>query len=88
MLCYLTWFFLFNVNIQLRKELAGKPIKEAPDDHTVPLCWHGRRPFRSLYDVRKYFKPMALSFTGSNGRSKAQFEIPPEAYLIISVSHN
>ncbi|KAJ1386634.1 Xylanase inhibitor, C-terminal, partial [Sesbania bispinosa] len=38
----------------LKKELAGKPLKEAPDDQTVPLCWH------------------------------AQFEIPPEAYLIIS----
>ncbi|XP_061360022.1 aspartic proteinase Asp1-like [Gastrolobium bilobum] len=67
----------------LKKDLAGKPIKEAPDDRTVPLCWHGKRPFRSIYEVRKYFKPMALSFT-SSGRSKAQFEIPPEAYLIIS----
>ncbi|XP_057420105.1 aspartic proteinase Asp1-like [Lotus japonicus] len=67
----------------LKKELAGKPLKEAPDDQTLPLCWHGKRPFRSVYEVRKYFKPMALSFT-SSGRTNTQFEIPPEAYLIVS----
>ncbi|XLT13876.1 hypothetical protein HN51_059566, partial [Arachis hypogaea] len=67
----------------LNKELAWKPLKEAHDDHTLPQCWHGRRPFRSIHKVRKYFKPMALSFAGG-GRSKAQFEIPPEAHLIIS----
>jgi hypothetical protein len=69
----------------LTKELAGKPIKEAPEDQTLPLCWYGKRPFRSVYEVRKYFKPIALSFP-SSGRMKAQFEIPPEAYLIVSVS--
>ncbi|GAU19554.1 hypothetical protein TSUD_303670 [Trifolium subterraneum] len=67
----------------LTKELAGKPIKEAPEDQTLPLCWYGKRPFRSVYEVRKYFKPIALSFP-SSGKIKAQFEIPPEAYLIIS----
>ncbi|MED6193059.1 hypothetical protein PIB30_015493 [Stylosanthes scabra] len=66
----------------LEKELAGKPIKQSHDDETLPQCWHGRRPFRSIHEVRKYFKPMSLTFAG--GRSKAQFEIPPEAYLIIS----
>ncbi|XP_061346885.1 aspartic proteinase Asp1-like [Gastrolobium bilobum] len=67
----------------LKKELTGKSIKAAPDDQTLPLCWHGRRPFKSIREVRKYFKPLALSFT-NGGRVKAQFEIPPEAYLIIS----
>ncbi|XP_019417617.1 PREDICTED: aspartic proteinase Asp1-like [Lupinus angustifolius] len=67
----------------LKKELAGKPIKEAYDDQTLPLCWHSKRPFKSIYEVRKYFKPIALSFT-SSGKFKAQFEIPPEDYLIIS----
>ncbi|CAL5204394.1 unnamed protein product [Lathyrus oleraceus] len=67
----------------LTKELAGKPIQEAPEDQTLPLCWSGKRPFRSVYDVKKYFKPIAFSFPGC-GRTKAQFEIPPEAYLIIS----
>ncbi|KAE9602758.1 hypothetical protein Lal_00049940 [Lupinus albus] len=67
----------------LEKELTGKPIKAAPDDHTVPLCWQGKRSFRSIREVKKYFKPLVLSFA-SNGRVKTQFEIPPEAYLIIS----
>ena len=55
------------------------------DDNTLPLCWKGRRPFKSLNDVRKYFKPIALSFA-NGGKAKTQFELPPEAYLIISVS--
>ncbi|KAG2399358.1 Aspartic proteinase [Vigna angularis] len=67
----------------LRKESGGKPLKEAHGDQTLPLCWHGKRPFKSIYEVRKYFKPITLSFS-SNGRSKALFEIPPEGYLIIS----
>ncbi|KAI9114474.1 hypothetical protein K1719_014702 [Acacia pycnantha] len=67
----------------LKKDLHGKPLLEAPDDHTLPICWHGRRPFRSINEVRKYFKPLALSFT-TGRRSRAVFEIPPEAYLIIS----
>jgi len=82
--CYL-WIFLFNFHMKLRKESGGKPLKEAHGDQTLPLCWHGKRPFKSIYEVRKYFKPITLSFS-SNGRSKAQFEIPPEGYLIISVS--
>ena len=70
---------------QLRKELNGKPLKEALDDQTLPLCWKGKKPFKSIRDVKKYFKPLALSF--SNGwRAKSQFEIPPESYLIISVT--
>lgn len=71
--------------MQLNKELHRKPIKAAPDDQTLPMCWHGKRPFRSINEVKKYFKPLTLSFT-NGGRVKPQFEIPPEAYLIISVS--
>jgi len=39
----------------------------------------------SIEEVKKYFKPLALSFK-TGWRSKTLFEIPPEAYLIISVS--
>ncbi|KAK7369529.1 hypothetical protein VNO80_11568 [Phaseolus coccineus] len=67
----------------LKKDLTGKPLKAAPDDQTLPLCWHGRRPFKSIREVRRYFKPVALTFN-NGGRVKAQFEIAPEAYLIIS----
>ncbi|XP_022157723.1 aspartic proteinase Asp1 isoform X3 [Momordica charantia] len=71
----------------LNRELAGKPLREAMDDDTLPLCWRGRKPFKSLRDVRKYFKPLALSFS-SGGRSKAVFEIPMEGYLILSSMGN
>ncbi|KAL3502356.1 hypothetical protein ACH5RR_036805 [Cinchona calisaya] len=69
------------------KELNGKPLKEAKDDLTLPFCWKGRKPFKRVHDVRKYFKPLALSF--DNGwRPKTQFEIPLDAYLIISSKGN
>ncbi|KAM7513874.1 hypothetical protein LguiA_003457 [Lonicera macranthoides] len=67
----------------LKKELNGKPLKEAVDDKTLPFCWKGKKPFKNIREVKKYFKPLALSF--NNGwRDKPQFEIPPEGYLIIS----
>ncbi|XP_042974591.1 aspartyl protease APCB1-like [Carya illinoinensis] len=68
--------------IEVKKELTGR---EALDDKTLPLCWRGRMPFQSLQDVRKYFKPLALSFT-NGGKAKIQLELPPDAYLIISIS--
>ena len=70
---------------QLKKELSGKPLREALDDQTLPLCWKGRNPFKSIRDVKKYFKTFALSFTNER-KSKTELEFPPEAYLIISVS--
>ncbi|XP_057492172.1 aspartic proteinase Asp1-like [Actinidia eriantha] len=71
----------------LRKELNGKPLREALDDQTLPLCWKGKKPVKSIRDIKKYFKPLALSF--SNGwRAKSQFEIPPESYLIVSSKGN
>ncbi|CAL5368846.1 unnamed protein product [Camellia sinensis] len=71
----------------LRKELNGKPLSETQDDRTLSVCWKGKKPFKNLRDVKKYFKPLALSFS-SGWRTKAQFEIPPEAYLIISSKGN
>uniref|UniRef100_A0A5B7BSH7 Aspartic proteinase Asp1 n=1 Tax=Davidia involucrata TaxID=16924 RepID=A0A5B7BSH7_DAVIN len=69
------------------KELTGKPLKEALDDRTLQFCWKGKKPFKNIRDVRRYFKPLALSF--ENGlKSKSHFEIPPEGYLIISSKGN
>ncbi|KAI4330100.1 hypothetical protein MLD38_028407 [Melastoma candidum] len=71
----------------VKKDLSGKPFKEALDDHTLSLCWSGRKPFKSVREVKKYFKPLALSFA-DGGKSKNQFDIPPESYLIISSKGN
>ncbi|KAL9268150.1 Aspartic proteinase Asp1-like protein [Drosera capensis] len=71
----------------LRKELAGKPLRDAVDDATLPLCWKGKKPFRSITDARKYFKPLAVRFW-DKGKAAARFELPPESYLIISLQGN
>ncbi|VFR00988.1 unnamed protein product [Cuscuta campestris] len=67
----------------VEKGLSSKPLRRADDDDTLPLCWKGKKPFKSVQDVKQYFKPFALNF--ANGRkAKSQFEISPESYLIIS----
>ncbi|KAL5555221.1 hypothetical protein UlMin_037457 [Ulmus minor] len=71
----------------IKRDLTGKSLKEAPEDQTLPLCWRGKKPFRNVGDAKKYFKPLALLFN-DDGRSKTQFEMPPEAYLIISSEGN
>ncbi|KAJ4715201.1 Aspartic proteinase Asp1 [Melia azedarach] len=83
---YLNHFTYQTLTSAIKKELSGKPLKESTDDKTLPLCWKGRKPFKTIRDVKKYFKPVALSFT--DGRSKTLFEMTPEAYLIISLSGN
>nr|CAD1836871.1 unnamed protein product [Ananas comosus var. bracteatus] len=65
----------------LKAELSKKPLKEAVDDPSLPLCWRGRKPFKSPLDLRKYFTTLILNFV--NGR-RALLEMPPENYLIIS----
>ncbi|XP_022132180.1 aspartic proteinase Asp1-like isoform X2 [Momordica charantia] len=65
----------------LKNDLKGKPLSDEPKDKTLPVCWKGTKAFRSVVDVRNFFKPLALSFTDSKN---VQFQIPPEAYLIIS----
>lgn len=64
----------------VKKDLPGKQLKEAPEDKTLPLCWKGTRRFKSVVDVKKFFKPLVLGF--ADGKNK--LEIPPEGYLIIS----
>ncbi|KAJ4953459.1 hypothetical protein NE237_030291 [Protea cynaroides] len=69
----------------LKKDLAGKPLKEEPDDNTLPLCWKGAKPFKSIANVKNYFSSAVLTFTSGK---KAQLEITPESYLIISSHGN
>ncbi|KAG6591878.1 Aspartic proteinase Asp1, partial [Cucurbita argyrosperma subsp. sororia] len=65
----------------LRNDLKGQPLKDAPEEKILPVCWKGSKAFKSVADVRSFFKPLALSFTNSRN---AQFQMPPESYLIIS----
>lgn len=65
---------------QLAKQLHGKPLKEDKDDGTLPLCWKGNKPFRSVSDYKRYFNSLVLGFG-----KRTLLEIPPESYLITTV---
>ena len=67
---------------QVRKDLNGKQLQGVKDT-ALPICWKGSRPFKSVQDVRNYFNTFALSFTGA---INIQLQLPPEAYLIVTVS--
>lgn len=69
----------------IKKELNGKRLNDANDDKSLPVCWKGTKPFRSIDDVSNLFKPLALTFTKSK---TAQLQIPPEAYLIVTDQGN
>ncbi|XP_077249758.1 aspartic proteinase Asp1-like [Tasmannia lanceolata] len=68
----------------LRKDLSGKPLKETFDE-SLPQCWRGAKKFISIVEVKKYFNPLVLTFAKNK---KAQLEIPPEGYLIVTSHGN
>lgn len=68
----------------LSKDLTGKPLTRV-NDPTLPVCWKGARPFKSLSDIKSYFKPFTLSFTRTKS---SQLQLPLETYLIISRQGN
>ncbi|XP_038707991.1 aspartic proteinase Asp1-like isoform X2 [Tripterygium wilfordii] len=72
----------------VKKDLHGQPLKEVPDDQTLPLCWKGHIPFQSIHDVENYFKPFALRFTNGGESKSTLFEFTPETHLIISSKGN
>ncbi|XP_043809002.1 aspartic proteinase Asp1 isoform X2 [Manihot esculenta] len=69
----------------IRKDLSGKPLKDAPEEKALSICWKGAKPFKSVSDVKSYFKPLSLSFTKSKN---VQLQLPPEGYLIVTKNGN
>jgi hypothetical protein len=67
---------------QIKKDLNGK-LKDATEDKSLPICWKGTKPFKSVGDVKTHFKPLVLSFTNAKN---IQLQLAPEAYLIVTVS--
>lgn len=82
------YFMQTNLSLwfQIKKDLNGKILNDATDDKNLPVCWKGTRPFSSIADVSKFFKPLALTFMESK-TAAAQLQMPPEAYLIVTVSN-
>lgn len=64
------------------KDSLSKTLEEEPDT-SLPLCWKGQEPFKSVLDVRKEFKSLVLNFASGK---KTLMEIPPENYLIVTVN--
>jgi len=54
-------------------------------DPELPLCWKGQKALKSVFDVKKEFKSLSLSF--ANGKN-AVMEIPPENYLVVTKNGN
>ncbi|KAK3427622.1 hypothetical protein EUGRSUZ_F03801 [Eucalyptus grandis] len=69
---------------QVRADLKGKPLKDAVEDKSLPICWKGAKPFKSVHEVKNHFKPLQLNF----GKGNAQLQLLPEAYLIVTKHGN
>ncbi|KAH1255856.1 Aspartic proteinase Asp1 [Glycine max] len=69
----------------ITNDIKGKPLSRATEDPSLPICWKGPKPFKSLHDVTSNFKPLVLSFTKSKN---SLFQVPPEAYLIVTKHGN
>lgn len=68
----------------IKKDLNGK-LKDATEDKSLPICWKGTKPFKSVGDVKTHFKPLVLSFTNAKN---IQLQLAPEAYLIVTKNGN
>jgi hypothetical protein len=68
---------------QVRKDLAGKPLKDAPEEKELAVCWKTAKPIKSILDIKSYFKPLTISFMNAKN---VQLQLAPEDYLIITVS--
>uniref|UniRef100_A0A0A9GT24 Aspartic proteinase Asp1 n=1 Tax=Arundo donax TaxID=35708 RepID=A0A0A9GT24_ARUDO len=62
----------------------SKSLKQVSDP-SLPLCWKGQKPFKSVFDIKKEFKSLLLSF--ASGKNTVM-EIPPENYLIVTKNGN
>ncbi|XP_070669507.1 aspartic proteinase Asp1-like isoform X2 [Malus domestica] len=69
----------------VRNDLNGKPLKYATEDQSLPICWKGSKPFKSVGDAKNFFKPLAQSFTKAKN---VQLQLSPDAYLIVTKHGN
>ncbi|GMH22256.1 hypothetical protein Nepgr_024099 [Nepenthes gracilis] len=65
----------------IKKHVDIKQLKDAPEDKTLPVCWKGAVPFKSVSDVEELFNTISLRFKKAKN---VMMDIAPQAYLIIS----
>ncbi|XP_071731362.1 aspartic proteinase Asp1-like isoform X1 [Rutidosis leptorrhynchoides] len=70
---------------KIMNDIKGKHLSKADEDESLPVCWKGSKPFKSVQEVKNNFKPITLSFAKSKN---ARLQLDPEAYLIISKHGN
>ncbi|GER37730.1 eukaryotic aspartyl protease family protein [Striga asiatica] len=75
----------YNVIVSMIKENLNGKLKVAVEDKSLPMCWKGPKPFKSIRDAASYFKPLVLSFTNEKN---VHFQMPPESYLIVTGKGN
>ena len=67
----------------MRKDLSGKPLKDAPEEKALPVCWKTAKPIKSIFDIKSFFKPLTINFTNAKN---VKLQLAPEDYLILTVS--
>ncbi|XP_078433933.1 aspartic proteinase Asp1-like [Wolffia australiana] len=66
----------------MMRDVEGRRLNPTAGDGALSLCWRAAaKPFKTLGEARRYFKPLAMAF--SQGR-RAVLTIPPENYLILT----
>ena len=74
---------IINFLSQVRKDLSGKPLKDAPEEKALPVCWKTAKPIKSIFDIKSFFKPLTINFTNAKN---VKLHLAPEDYLILTVS--
>ncbi|KAF9682639.1 hypothetical protein SADUNF_Sadunf05G0129800 [Salix dunnii] len=69
----------------VRKDLTGKPLKDAPEEKELTVCWKAAKPVKSILDIKSYFKPLTINFINEK---YVQLQLAPEDYLIITKDGN
>lgn len=77
---------VYNIMISMVKSnINSKDLKEDTEDKTLSVCWKGTRLFKSINDVKSFFKPLAIRFKNPKN---AMMELLPEHYLIVNEKGN
>lgn len=74
---------IINFLSQVRKDLSGMPLKDAPEEKALAVCWKTAKPIKSILDIKSFFKPLTINFIKAKN---VQLQLAPEDYLIITVS--
>ncbi|KAJ6954310.1 hypothetical protein NC652_005909 [Populus alba x Populus x berolinensis] len=67
----------------VRKDVSGKPLRDAPEEKALAVCWKTAKPIKSILDIKSFFKPLTINFIKAKN---VQLQLAPEDYLIITVS--